>query len=111
MFSPVVIQLELPPRRKENGSPLMGAKTAFDNPDTVYRNFYVFGHSTYVIHAAPVLETPAEFTVSVLDDRQQTKSCINKTDLKVDPDGQFEIVLSNKNTTNNPNHLYLPSNA
>src|SRR6201996_1010888 len=99
------------PGRTVHGTYTLAPKGIDENPDSVYRVIPMDGISTYVIHGRAAKDRPVVNDFSVLSDAWITAGNLSGTDLKVDADGTFAIVVGPDPANGQPNHIQTKPDA
>ena len=92
--------MQVAPPHTWYGQMVPGSRILYDNPDTIYRFMPVNKTSTYVIKGKfenwdDPAARPADTTFSLLTGLSgNTAGVLNQNDLKVDENGEFEILVS-----------------
>lgn len=99
------------PGRTVHGTYTLAPKGIDENPDSVYRVIPMDGASTYVIRGRAAKDRPVVNDFSVLSDAWITAGNLPGSDLKVDADGKFTIVVGPDPANGQPNHIQTKPDA
>ena len=113
--------MQVAPPHTWYGQMVPGSRILYDNPDTVYRFMAVNKTSTYVIRGkfenwdpAHPENVPADTTFSLLTGLSgNTAAVLNRDDLEINANGEFQILVSGdpKPADYNGNYLQLTSDS
>ncbi len=93
------------PGRTVRGNYALAPKGLDENPDSVYRVIPMDGVSTYLIRGQVAKERPVVNDFSVLSDAWRTVGNLSGSDLKIDADGRFTIVVGPDPASGQANHI------
>jgi hypothetical protein len=93
------------------GTCTLAPKGIDENPDSVYRVIPMDGVSTYLIHGRAAKDRPVVNDFSVLSDAWITAGNLSGSDLKIDADGRFTIVVGPDPASGQPNHIQTKPDA
>jgi hypothetical protein len=99
------------PGRTVHGTFTLAPKGIDENPDSVYRVIPMDGVSTYLIRGRVAANRPVVNEFSVLSDAWITAGNLSGSDLKLDPDGRFTIVVGPDPAAGQPNHIQTKPDA
>jgi hypothetical protein len=99
------------PGRTVHGIYTLAPKGIDENPDSVYRVIPMDGASTYLIHGRVAKDRPVVNDFSVLSDAWITGGNLSGSDLKVDADGRFTIVVGPDPANGQANHIQTKPDA
>lgn len=99
------------PGRTVHGTYTLAPKGIDENPDSVYRVIPMDGASTYLIRGRVAKDRPVVNDFSVLSDAWITGGNLSGSDLKVDADGRFTIVVGPDPANGQPNHIQTKPDA
>ena len=99
------------PGRTVRGTYTLAPKGIDENPDSVYRVIPMDGASTYLIRGRVAKDRPVVNDFSVLSDAWITAGNLPGSDLKVEADGRFTIVVGPDPANGQPNHIQTKPDA
>jgi len=99
------------PGRTVHGVYTLAPKGIDENPDSVYRVIPMDGVSTYLIRGRAAKDRPVVNDFSVLSDAWITAGNLSGSDLKIDPDGSFSIVVGPDPASGQANHIQTKPDA
>jgi hypothetical protein len=99
------------PGRTVRGTYTLAPKGIDENPDSVYRVIPMDGVSTYLIRGRMAKDRPVVNDFSVLSDAWITAGNLSGSDLKIDADGRFTIVVGPDPASGQPNHIQTKPDA